>query len=137
MKQLGIISLAGTVLLTACGAQASEPAEMQYVKTSVTYETISDMYANPDNYLGKPFHIVGMLYPSEDDDGETFYSVYAEEPNSGHGIGLELDWENTGDIEDFDTITVEGVLETEKGSHNGSDIEYLILRVSMLEKRES
>lgn len=137
MKRLGMMIPISAVLLTACGAKDSAPAEMQYIKTSVTYETISDMYANPDAYLGKPYHIVGTLYPSQDDDGETFYSVYAEASSGGHGIGLELDWEKGDGFEDYDTVTVEGILETETAVHDGSEIEYLILRVSMLEKRES
>lgn len=137
MKRLEMLIPISAMLMTACGAQASEPAEMQYIKTSVTYETISDMYANPDAYLGKPYHIVGTLYPSQDDNGETFYSVYAEDSSSGHGIGLELDWKKGDGFEDYDTITVEGILEIETAEHDGSEIEYLILRVSMLEKRES
>lgn len=137
MKQKGIVCLSAAALLTACGNQSAEQAEMQYIKSSVTYETITDMYADPDAYLGKPYHIVGTLYPSQDDDGETFYSVYASDASGSHGTGLELDWEHDPDIEDFDTITVEGILEKEKGIHDGSEIEYLILRVSMLEKREN
>lgn len=127
--------IAGTgILLASCGGEASSD-EMQYIKTSVTYDTLCDMYASPDSYLGKQFHMVGTLYPSTDDDGETFYSVYASDGDGGHGIGLELDWDDYSGIADFDTVTVEGRLEKENGTNEGEKVEYLILRVSMLEKR--
>ncbi|MBR4200383.1 MAG: hypothetical protein IKQ91_03780 [Oscillospiraceae bacterium] len=135
-KNTVLISAAAAVLLTACGTGSSE-AEMQYIKTSVLYDTLSDMYQNPDAYLGKQFHIVGTLYPSTDHDGETFYSVYAEETRGGHGIGLELDWNDFSGFTDYETVTVEGTLDKEKGNHDGEEIQYLILRVSKLEKRDS
>ncbi len=124
------------LLLTGCGAQESSVQEMQYIKSAVTYETMQDMYANPDNYLGKTFHIVGTLYPATDDDGEKFYSVYAKETQGDEGIGIELDWNDYTGLEDYDKITVEGTLERTSGTHDGQKIEYLILRVSMLEKRD-
>ena len=127
---------AAALLLTACGDTSSAPQEMQYIKTSVTYNTIYDMYINSESYLGGLYHIVGTLYPSTDEDGETFYSVYAKSPD-GEGIGLELDWNDFSGIDDYDTITVEGTLDLEKGTHDGAEIEYLILRCTMVEKRET
>ncbi len=133
---------AGCMLLTACGKQNGSSAEasgdMQYIKSSVTYDVITDMYLNPDNYLGKQFHIVGTLYPSTDHDGKKFYSVYAPaRTGGGEGIGLELDWQDFSGLSDNDRITVEGTLERTSGMHGGVEQQYLILRVSSLEKRES
>lgn len=128
-KQLCAACLAA-MLLTACGDSS---AEMQYIKSSVTYDTINDMYHNPDKYLGGKYHIVGTLYPSKDEDGKTFYSVYAS--SGSEGIGLELDWDNFDGIADYDKITVEGTLDKAKGEHDGESIEYLILRCTLVEKR--
>ncbi|MCR5306031.1 MAG: hypothetical protein K6E36_05990 [Oscillospiraceae bacterium] len=123
------------LLLTACGDPSSSISEqMQYIKTSVMYDTIYDMYQNPDSYLGGIYHMVGTLYPGTEGD-EKFYSVYAEDPQSGHGIGIELDWDNYDGISDYDRITVEGKLDKQKSIHEGEETEILILRVSMLEKR--
>ena len=132
-------ALSAAMLLTGCGDASSNavPQEMQYIKTSVTYDTIYDMYENPDNYLGGTYHIVGTLYPSTDDDGEIFYSVYAADSHGDEGIGLELDWNDFSGIADYDTITVEGTLDKEKGTADGVSVEYLILRCTMVEKRET
>ncbi|GEM_PF-2233499 len=139
MKRLKIAAVcAASLLLTACADESSVPQEMQYIKTSVTYTTLCDMYNNPDNYLGGIYHIVGTLYPSTDDDGNKFYSVYASVPgDADEGIGLELDWDDFSGIGDYDTITVEGTLDSEKGTVNGAAVEYLILRCTMVEKRET
>lgn len=125
------------MLLTACAeSSAPEPqtSEMQYIKKVELFDTLTDMYNNPDQYLGKQYHMVGTLYPSVEDN-ETFYSVYAE-GKDGHGIGLELDWKDFSGFEDYETVTVEGKLEKTSGEHDGQQIEYLILRVSKLEKRK-
>lgn len=124
------------LLLTACGEQSSVSTELQYIKTSVLYQTMVDMYNDPDAYVGGNYHMVGILYPSKDDDDETFYSIYAKN-NDGAGIGIELDWEDYSGLSDFDTVTVEGRLEVDKGVHDGTEVEYLVLRVTMLEKREA
>ena len=124
------------LLLTACGDSSSLSEEMHYIKTSVMYDTIYDMYQNPDNYLGGNYHMVGTLYPGSEDNGETFYSVYTNEPNSDHGLGIELDWDDYEGLQDYDRITVEGRLDRQKVLHNGEEMEVLILRVSMLEKRK-
>lgn len=134
-----LFAVAGsTLLLCACGnAESGDSSEkMQYIKTSVLYDTLTDMYNEPDNYLGKTFHIVGTLYTSEDDDGTKIYSVYAEQQGSDEGIGLELDWSDFSGIEVHDKIMVEGTLEREKGTFHGNEMEYLVLRVSTLEKRD-
>lgn len=138
MKRIAPLLLAAAVL-TACGenSTASISEEMHYIKTSVLYDTITDMYQNPDSYLGGNYHMVGALYPSADDDGNTFYSVYASDSDGDHGIGIELDWNDFSGLSDYDTITVEGKLEKEKGIHEGEEIEFLILRVTSLEKREN
>ena len=135
MHKKTVFTLAvSAMLLTACGSKNSTD-DMQYIKTSVLHDTISDMYDNPDQYLGKNFHMVGTLYPSTEDDGTKFYSIYAEESPNSHGIGLELDWSDYSGLEDYDTVTVEGKLDKDKGVHDGEEVEYLVLRVSMLEKR--
>lgn len=123
------------VLLTACGDSSSVSDEMHYIKKSVMYNTIYDMYQNPNSYLGQNFHMVGTLYPGNEGD-ETFYSVYATDIQTDHGIGIELDWNNYEGLEDYDKITVEGKLDKQKSIHDGNEVEILILRVSMLEKRE-
>ena len=122
------------LLLTACGGESSAAA-MQYIKSVETYDTLSDMYQNPDSYLGKQYHIVGTLYPSTDANGGKFYSVYAEDSHGDDGIGLELDWSDFSGFADYDRITVEGTLEKTTGNVNGVHAEYLILRCSMVEKR--
>lgn len=76
-------------ILCGCG----EENEMQYIKTSVMYETFYDMYSDPEAYLGKQYHMVGELYVHDDaDNDETIYSVYCEQ--DGAGLGVELDWDN-------------------------------------------
>ncbi len=138
-EKLSIIAAA--LLLTACGSEnssSSSEESIQYVKTSVMYDMISDMYQNPDSYIGKTYHFVGTLYPGTDDEtGEKFYSVSATEPGGDCEIGIELDWNDYSGLEDYDLITVEGKLERTKMQHDGGEIEVLILRVSSLEKRES
>lgn len=117
-------------LLGGCG----EENGMQYIKTSVMYETFYDMYSYPEEYLGKQYHMVGELYVHDDtDDGAPIYSVYCEQ--DGAGLGIELDWDNFDGLTAGDTITVEGKLEQESGTHHGQTVEYLVLRVTMLEKR--
>ncbi len=117
-------------MLCSCG----EEDEMQYIKTSVMYETFYNMYSYPDDYLGKQYHMVGELYVHDDtDNGEPIYSVYCEQ--DGAGLGIELDWDNFGGLAAGDTITVEGRLEQESGTHHDQQVEYLVLRVTMLEKR--
>jgi uncharacterized membrane protein YcgQ (UPF0703/DUF1980 family) len=108
---------------------------MQYIKTSVLYDTLINMYSAPDNYLGKQFHMVGQLYPSTHDD-ESFYSIYAKPTDGGEGIGLELEWPDFSGLQDYDTITVEGTLEQRTGTENGTQYGYLVLKVSSLEKRD-
>lgn len=124
---------AAALMLTGCGS--TENTDMQYIKTSVMYDTLYDMYQNPDQYMGKKFHMSGELYPSKDDDGETFYSIYTEN-SSGAGLGLELDWSDYSGLNDRDMITVEGTLDKEEYEHEGEKQEYLILRVTSLEKRD-
>lgn len=130
--------LAAAALLTGCGSDDSaslDKEKMEYIKTSVAYETICAMYNNPKDYLGKYYHIVGELYPSYDDNGEKFYSVYVELSSGGDGIGIELEWDDFGDMQDYDKITVEGRLDTASGVHNGASVTYLVLHCSMVEKR--
>ena len=142
MKKRILAAALSGMLLCACGAKNESSAnnessgEMQYIKTSVLYDTLVDMYDYPDQYLGKKYHIVGLFYPSTGDDGNTIYSVYAKQPNSDHGIGLELEWSDFSGLKEYDKITVEGVLEQRTGSNGGMHIEYLVLNVSSLEKRE-
>lgn len=136
MKHRIIAAVLSGLLLTACGDSSSE-AGMQYIKTSVMFDTITDMYENPDNYLGKQYHMVGTLYPGEDhDSGEHFYSIYTEGA-SGHGIGIELKYDSFEGFSDYDKVTVEGTLDSEKMKHDGKEVEVLILRVSSLSKRQS
>lgn len=119
-------------ILCGCG----EENEMQYIKTSVMYETFYDMYSDPEAYLGKQYHMVGELYVHDDtDNDETIYSVYCEQ--DGAGLGLELDWDNFDGLVAGDTITVEGKLEQDSGTYHGNAVEYLVLRVTMLEKRNN
>ncbi len=126
-------------LLTACGEKKTDaPKEMQYIKTSVFYATVMDMYQNPDAYLGGQYHFVGELYASTDsENGNVYYSVYGENPASpGSGIGIELSDCSFDGLEAGDTITVEGTLDSDKGDFEGEEREYLVLRVSSIEKRE-
>ncbi len=137
-----MIPAAALLLLTACGGKtessASADDSMHYVKTSVMYDTITDMYANPDSYVGKNYHFVGTLYPGTDHDcGEQFYSISATDPDGDEEIGIELDWSDYSGLADYDLVTVEGKLDRTKIQHDGSEMEILILRVSSLEKRES
>ncbi len=135
-KRILAAALCG-MLLCACGKKKEESSsEMQYIKTAVLYDTITDMYENPDQYLNKTYHMVGTLYPSKDDDGNVLYSIYAQQPGSDHGIGVELDWSDFSGFSDYDKVTVEGKLEQEHGQYQGEKIDYLVLRVSLLEKRE-
>jgi len=137
MKQNLIAIAAAGLLLTACGDASSEQ-EIQYIKSSVTYDTISAMYNEPESYLNKTYHMVGQFYPSTDhDSGEKFYSIYAEN-SGGHGVGIEMDGSKVSydGLEDYDTVTVEGKLEKQKMQHDGSEIEVLILRLTSIEKRE-
>lgn len=139
MKNQTIIAAAlSCLLLSGCGAKessADNENEMQYIKTSVLYDTLMNMYTYPDDYLGQKFHMVGQLYPSTD-DGVQFYSIYAKPTSGGEGIGLELEYSDFSGLSDFDTITVEGTLEQRTDQHEGQERKYLVLNVSSLEKRE-
>ena len=106
MKKTFLTAAAAALLLCACGEKGESSSEMQYIKTTVLYDTLSNMYANPDQYLGKTYHMVGTLYISTDDDGTEIRSVYASQPNSDHGIGLELDWSDFSGVEKNDKIMV-------------------------------
>lgn len=133
------LMLGGTLLLGACAEpeNSSSEAAMTYIKSVSLYDTINDIYANPDSYLGKQYHMVGSLYPSEDDDGEKFYSIYAKPQSSNaEGIGIELDWNDYSGFSDYDKVTVEGTLEKQNRLHHGETAEFVVLKVSLLEKRE-
>lgn len=141
MKKCILAVAVSAMLLCACGQSESSKADessadMTYIKTSVLYDTLMDMYNAPENYLGKKYHIVGTLYTSEDDDGTKIYSVYARQMGSNEGIGLELDWSDFSSLENYDKIMVEGTLEQDQGTFHGNETEYLVLRVSALEKRD-
>ena len=134
-----ILPILAAMLLCGCGGQtesAVDADEMHYIKSVSLYDTITDMYNNTDAYIGKQYHMVGTLYPSTDENG-TFYSVYAPDSDGDDGIGIELDWNDYSGLNDYDTITVEGRLEIETGTFDGATVQYLILRVSSIEKRES
>ena len=135
---LSVLLTAG-LLLTGCANKTSTESTAQkvhYIKTSVMYDTLLDIYNNKDQYLGETLHMVGLLYPSKDENEDIFYSIYAEPQNGGEGIGLELDWSDFSEFEDFDKVMVEGKLEQTTVQENGSDREILILRVSTIEKRD-
>lgn len=139
MKKCFIAAAASAMLLCACGQTESNEqssAEMTYIKTSVLYDTLMEMYTSPDDYLGKDFHIVGTLFLSVDDDGTKIYSVYGNQQGREEGIGLELDWSDFSGLAEHDKIMVEGKLDREKGTYHGEETEYLVLRVTTLEKRE-
>lgn len=134
MKKKAGLFLVAALMLTGCGTQTDD-TEMHYVKTSVLYDTLVDMYSNPDDYLGKNYHMVGTLYPTTDDD-ETFYSIYADGTGGAEGLGLELDWDDFSAYKDFDTIMVEGKIDRVTATHEGKEITYLVMRVSQIEKRD-
>ncbi len=123
-------------LLMGCNESSSVPQEMQYIKTSVFYDTVMDMYNNPDNYLGGKYHMVGELTSVTDDSGATYYSVCGNSPTDrDERIGIELKYDDFSNVSVGDTITVEGTLDTEKAEVEGEEHELLILRVTLLEKR--
>lgn len=137
-KHAATLILGSIMLLNGCGdpgSSESEP-EMIYVKSVSLYDTITDIYANPDAYLGKQYHMTGTLYPSAEDNGSTFYSVYAKSSDGGQGIGLELDWADYSGFADNDKVTVEGTLEKQMRSLHGVRGDYIVLKVCLLEKRE-
>ena len=77
-KHAVTLTICGMLLLNGCGdpgSSDSEP-EMIYVKSVSLYDTITDIYADPDTYLGKQYHMVGTLYPSTDDSGSNFYLLF-------------------------------------------------------------
>lgn len=137
-KHVVTLIFCGIMLLSGCGnpgSSNSEP-EMIYVKSVSLYDTIADIYADPDAYLGKKYHMTGTLYPSAEDNGSTFYSIYAKSSDGGQGIGLELDWADYSGFADNDKVTVEGTLEKQMRSLHGVRGDYIVLKVSLLEKRE-
>lgn len=138
-KHVVTLIFCGIMLLSGCGnpgsGNSSEP-EMIYVKSVSLYDTITDIYADPDAYLGKKYHMVGTLYPATDDNGSTFYSIYAKSPDGGQGIGLELDWDDFSGFADNDKVTAEGTLEKQMRTQHGVRGDYIVLKVSLLEKRE-
>ena len=132
------LTICGMLLLNGCSAPVSSDSEpeMIYVKSVSLYDTITDIYADPDAYLGKQYHMVGTLYPSTDDNGSKFYSIYARSSVTGQGIGLELDRDDYSGFADNDKVTVEGTLEKQMRSQHGVRGDYIVLKVSLLEKRE-
>ncbi len=132
------LTICGMLLLNGCGAPVSSDSEpeMIYVKSVSLYDTITDIYADPDAYLGKQYHMVGTLYPSTDDNGSKFYSIYARSSATGQGIGLELDRDDYSGFADNEKVTVEGTLEKQMRSQHGVRGDYIVLKVSLLEKRE-
>ena len=137
IKILILFCFAAVLLLCGCTdpEQNSEP-DLIYVKSVSLYDTIVEIYGDPEAYLGKTYHMVGTLYPSEDDNGETFYSIYAEPQGGGDGTGIELDWNDYDGFADFDKVTVEGTLEKQMRVHHGAQNDYIVLKVSLLEKRK-
>lgn len=128
-----------TFLLTACdeGSSNSVPQEMQYIKTSMFYDTVTDMYNNPDHYLGGNYHFVGELYSMTNDAGDTYYSIYGTDPSDRDcGIGIELKWDDFSGIAVGDSITVEGTLDTETETVDDVERTFLILRPTLVEKRD-
>ena len=125
------------LLLNGCGAPKNDSSEtdMIFVKSVSLYDTIVDIYANPDQYLGKSYHMVGTLYPSEEDNGDKFYSIYAKPQGGGDGTGLELDWSDYSGFSDYDKVAVEGTLEKQERVHHGETAEFIVMKVTMLEKR--
>ena len=118
-------------------SKASVPTEMQYIKTREFYDVVTDMYNNPDNYLGGSYHLVGKLYSVTGDDGTVYYSVTGSSlSDRDESIGIELHGCDCSNLTVGDTITVEGTLATEKGEIDGEQREFLILNVSKLEKRD-
>lgn len=140
MKKLyfAVFLLSGC-FLTSCGKkeESSAEKEMQYIKTSQFYETVTDMYNNPDKYLDGTYHFVGELYSMTDDNGNTYYSVYGTNPSDKDcGIGIEMRWDDFSGLEAGDEITVEGTLSTEKENVDGLERTFLILTPTLLEKHE-
>ena len=139
-RKLMIIPLliCSAMLLNGCGnpENSNSESEMIYVKSVSLYDTIVDIYADPDAYIGKSYHMVGTLYPSEEDNGDKFYSIYAKPQSGGEGTGLELDWNDYNGFSDYDKVAVEGTVEKQKRVHHGVRNDYLVLKVSMLEKRD-
>lgn len=132
------LTIFGMLLLSGCGnpvSSDSEP-EMIYIKSVSLYDTITDMYADPDAYLGKQYHMTGTLYPSTEDNGSKFYSIYAKSSDGSQGIGLELDRDDYSGFADNEKVTVEGTLEKQMRSLHGVRGDYIVLKVSLLEKRE-
>lgn len=130
MKHFPKICMA-MLLLAGCGEATSVSNEMQYIKTSVLYDTIVDMYENPSQYLGGMYHMTGVLYPSKESNGEKFYSIYAEEDSEG--IGIELKYDDFSDFSDYETVTVEGKLKKETFHDESGEMEILILEVTKLD----
>lgn len=123
--------LCALAALSLCGC-GGDSEEMRYIKTSELYDTITDMYQHPDDYVGQNYHMVGTLYPAKDSAGETFYSIYAEGSDGGEGIGIELSKQDMSGFSDYDTVTVEGKLTVE----SDGDTRYLLLNTTLLEKRQ-
>ena len=74
--------LCGVLLCGCTEPNKNAGSEMIYVKSVSLYDTIVEIYGDPEAHVGETYHMVGTLYPSQDDDGETFYSIYAE-PQGG------------------------------------------------------
>ena len=141
MKSRLFPAVAAAVMLAACNSDtkngdSGSETDMQYIKTSVLYDTIMQIYSQPDDYLGKNYHMVGELYPSTKGD-EKFYSIYAKGTGGHEGIGLELDWNDFSGFQDHETVTVEGKLEKQPRMYDGKEQEFVVLHVTKLEKRET
>lgn len=128
--------LCGLLLCGCTEPNKSAESEMIYVKSVSLYDTIAEIYSDPESHVGESYHMVGTLYPSQDDDGETFYSIYAQPQGGGEGTGIELDWNDYSGFSDYDKVTVEGTLEIQQRMHHGEENDFLVMKVSLLEKRK-
>ena len=131
----GTFEDAGTISIPAQTSQDqtdTADSDTIVIEDKVFIAMLSDIYANPDNYMGKTITLSGMFDIFNDEQsGKIYYSVYRNDTAGCCSSGIEVDFDGNSDYklpEQDQNVTATGVLD----SYEENGQEYLVLHLSEL-----